>query len=176
VDVMGNGRVYLWDLVTGEDESAYLKPGRQIRHFIRVWVYTCKGERIRQNDAFFRVNNPEDKSLVMDLGLDEFEEIEMSDTFLFPIFNNIIPQEENGIHNFSIIPNPNTGTFQLETNFPPSNIAYLKITNLLGITVYEARNLSSSTIQLPSSAFGHHSVVIILKDGSVLSQNMIIQR
>ena len=76
---------------------------------------------------------------------------------------------------FSIIPNPNSGTFQLETNFSLSEISNLKISNLMGVPVYEAQNLSSNTIQLQNSASGMFFVVIILKDGNMLTQKMMVQ-
>jgi hypothetical protein len=77
--------------------------------------------------------------------------------------------------NFTIIPNPNPGDFQLETNFPLSDIANLKITNPLGITIYEAQNVTEHTIQLQNSSFGLYFVMVILKDGSILTQKMVVQ-
>ena len=77
---------------------------------------------------------------------------------------------------FTLIPNPNRGTFQIETNFPLSEISHLKITNTLGLTVYESKNLSSNEIQLPNSVSGLYFVVMVLKDGTVLTQKMMVQR
>jgi len=37
---------------------------------------------------------------------------------------------------FNLFPNPNSGTFQIETNFPLSEIAHLKITNILNGVAY----------------------------------------
>jgi hypothetical protein len=64
----------------------------------------------------------------------------------------------------------------LETNFPLSDFGNLKITNLLGVVVYETQNVTSNTIQLPAAASGQHFVVLVLKDGTVLSQKMMLQR
>jgi uncharacterized repeat protein (TIGR02543 family) len=89
---------------------------------------------------------------------------------------------ENGINDiekysgFSITPNPNPGTFQLETNFPLSEIASLKITNTLGAIVYETQHIVSNEIQLLNCGNGLYFMVMILKDGSVLTQKMMIQR
>jgi hypothetical protein len=77
---------------------------------------------------------------------------------------------------FNLFPNPNTGTFQLETNFALTEIAYLKVIDMIGTTVYEVKNLSSTTIQLPSIANGLYFVVIGLKDGSLLREKVVIQR
>jgi len=80
------------------------------------------------------------------------------------------------LHKFNIIPNPNPGVFQLETNFPLSDIGNLKITNTMGVTVYETQNVTEHTIQLQNTASGLFFVVIILKDGNVLTQKMMVQR
>jgi len=93
-----------------------------------------------------------------------------------PPANNITLPNENLAPNFVIIPNPNPGTFQIETNFPLSQISNLKILNSLGATVYETQNLSFSTIQLPTVASGQHFVMVMLKDGTVLTQKMMLQR
>jgi len=90
--------------------------------------------------------------------------------------DDITHQNETAAPNFTIIPNPNPGTFQIETNFPLSEIANLKITNMFGVTVYETQNLSSNTIQLPTTVSGQHFVVLILKNGKVLTQKMMLQR
>jgi hypothetical protein len=74
----------------------------------------------------------------------------------------------------TLYPNPNPGTFQLETNFPLSKIGNFKIINLLGATVYETQNLSSNTIQLTNAPAGQYFVVMILKDGTVITQKMMI--
>ena len=84
--------------------------------------------------------------------------------------------DEMGTPVFSIIPNPNAGSFKIETNFPLSDITHLKITNPLGAMVYETQNLSSNTIQLPALASGHYVVVVVLKDGRVFTEKMVIQR
>ena len=83
---------------------------------------------------------------------------------------------ENKVFHFTLIPNPNRGTFQIETNFSLSEISQLKITNTLGLTVYETRNLASNEIQLQNSAPGLYFVVMVLKDGTVLTQKMVVQR
>ena len=166
------GIVELWDLVTGE-ENAYLKPGYWHQHYIEMWVYTCYGEWIYYYPFWFIVETLKDKSFGMDL---ESERTEDSDILSSLSSDNIMLQNENTAPTFSILPNPNPGTFQLETTFPLTNIANLKITNLLGAPVYESQNLSSNTIQLPTSATGTFFVVIMLKDGSQLTQKMMIQR
>jgi hypothetical protein len=46
----------------------------------------------------------------------------------------------------------------------------------LDITVYEAQHLASNEIQLQNANTGLYFVVMILKDGSVLTQKMMVQR
>jgi len=84
--------------------------------------------------------------------------------------------DEDNYYLMEIYPNPNPGTFQLETNFPLSDIGNLKIVNLLGTTIYETQNLTSNSIQLSASASGLQFVIVVLKDGTVLTQKMMIQR
>ena len=75
----------------------------------------------------------------------------------------------------NIVPNPNNGSFNIETNFPLSDIAHFKITNLMGATVYETQNVVSNTVQLPRPTAGTFFVVMILKNGAVLTQKMVVQ-
>jgi len=75
---------------------------------------------------------------------------------------------------FKIFPNPNSGAFQLEANFPLSEIAHLKITNLLGVPVYETKSLTSNEIKVQNSCTGLHFVIIILNDGTALKQKMMV--
>ncbi|MCL2289464.1 MAG: T9SS type A sorting domain-containing protein [Bacteroidetes bacterium] len=77
---------------------------------------------------------------------------------------------------FKLYPNPNNGTFQIETSFPLTNIGNFKVINLLGATVYETQTLTSNTVRLQTAATGTFFVVIILKDGAVLTRKMVIQR
>jgi hypothetical protein len=97
-------------------------------------------------------------------------------------FNESTFNEENYLQgetykkDIKLYPNPNPGTFQLETNFPLSEISNLKITNTLGVTVYETQYLNSHEIQLQKTNTGLHFVVIFLKDGTLLTQKMMVQR
>ena len=54
----------------------------------------------------------------------------------------------------SLSPNPNTGTFTLNTNIDPQEIISIKVLTPLGLLLYEQAGLSNNTIQLPSSAKG----------------------
>ena len=47
--------------------------------------------------------------------------------------------------------------------------------NLLGVSVYETQKVSSNTIQINNAPAGQYFVVMILKDGNVLTQKMMVQ-
>jgi len=76
----------------------------------------------------------------------------------------------------TLFPNPNSGSFQLETNFPLSDISNLKITNLMGVTVYETQHLVSNEIKLQNPVDGLHFVVMHLKDSTLITQKVMVQR
>jgi hypothetical protein len=166
------GRVELWDLLTGERKS-YLKSGYWCKYVIAMWIYPCQSNYVFSYAKAFTVHNSSHwKSQTSSMDL-ESEELEVPPS-LSPNIENIIPQNIKAPPAFSILPNPNPGTFQLETNFPLSDIGNLKIVNLLGIPVFETQTLSSNTIQLQNAATGQYFVVMILKDGSVLTQKMMV--
>jgi len=77
-------------------------------------------------------------------------------------------------YEFNLLPNPNSGTFQIETNFPVSHISNLKVINTLGITVYETQHLVSNEIQLQNSCTGLYFVLVTLNDGKMLTQKMMV--
>jgi len=93
-----------------------------------------------------------------------------------PVYAKQHLQEEFNTKEINLYPNPNSGTFQIDANFPLTDIAHLKIINMLGIPVYETQNISSNTIQLQTSASGTVFVLMILKDGTMLTRKMMIQR
>ena len=82
----------------------------------------------------------------------------------------------NNSHNFKLYPNPNNGTFQIETNFPISEIVKFKVVNLLGVSIYENLNVISNTIQLQTPATGTVFVIMMLKNGTMLREKMVIQK
>jgi len=175
VYVTKDGRVELWDLVSGVPNS-HLKPGRNHKYEIYMDIYSCKGHFVGRQWQIFTVANSDSWKNQSSNEDSESEETENPITFSSPNFNNIIHQDENVTQTFSIIPNPNPGTFQIESNFSLTDIGNLKVLNSLGTTIYETQDLSSNTIQLPTSASGTFFVVIILKDGAVLTQKMVVRR
>jgi len=60
-------------------------------------------------------------------------------------------------------------------NFPVTDISNLKITNLMGILVYETKSLLLNTIELSTAPSCIYFVVVMLKDGTVLTQKMMVQ-
>jgi len=172
VYVTHDGEVELWDLISHES-SQFLKPGTWYWYFLDAWFYSCKGEWHQYKRYFFTIENPKNKSSIIDC---DFEDPDNHPPTLSPPANNTIHQDETTVPNFSVTPNPNAGTFQLETNFPLSDIDHLKITNTVGAVVYESQHLASNEIQLQNSAPGLYFVVMVLKDGTVLTQKVMVQR
>ena len=166
VYVTKDGVLPLWDLVTGESSN----PTTVTLYNAHIRVYPCSyAGSYRYYDRKFRVFTPYKSPN------EESEETENHTPFSAPTIENMVPQNENPPPHFTILPNPNPGTFQLETNFPLSEIGNLKIMNLLGVPVYETQKVSSNTIQLHNTPAGQYFVVMILKDGNVLTQKMMIQ-
>ena len=89
--------------------------------------------------------------------------------------SNLSSAQPQPAHELNIVPNPNNGSFQMEANFPLSDIAHLKIVNLLGVPVLETQRVVSHTIQLENAVNGPYFVVMILKDGSVITRKMMVQ-
>ena len=141
----------------------------QGEYWLFCTIHYCNGMKSYLMQRFVVMDYPH-KSLT-----EKSEEPEAPPQFSPSNPNNTSLQSATAPPHFSIIPNPNSGTFQLETNFPFSDIANLKVANFLGATVYETQNVAEHTIQLQSSASGMFFVVVMLKDGNVLTQKMMIQ-
>jgi len=86
------------------------------------------------------------------------------------------PDIEFHNHSFTLYPNPNNGKFQIDANFPLTDIANFKVVSLLGVTIYETQNLTSSSIQLSSHVSGTVFVITILKNGTLLTHKMFIHK
>ena len=164
VNVEKSGTVEIWDCVTGE--TYFQSPTYYV---VELYIYPCNWYSFRHVHKI--VVYDESKSLS-----EEPNKLENPAPSFSPPANNFTHQTENTSPGFTIIPNPNPGVFQLETNFPLSEVAILKVVNSLGATVYDTQNLASNTIHLPSSASGQHLVRVILKDGTVLTQKIMVQR
>jgi len=165
LSITRNGKFELWDCITGT-----VKPKGTVWYYIVYDVLYCNDASYGETYHFY-VNYKSSKSPDGDPGDPENPETIFSSTI-----DDIAPQNETAAPNFTIVPNPNPGTFLIETNFPLSEIANLKITNMFGVPVYETQKLSSNTIQLPTTVSGQHFVVLILKNGKVLTQKMMLQR
>jgi len=160
-NVTHNGDVGLWNCLAG----AIITQGT-VTYTIYCTVHFCNGDK----------RNYTHKFVVTILSRSSTDDPDTPDPSFSPPANNITLQTETPAPTFSIIPNPNPGTFQIETNFPLTDILHTKVVNLLGVTVYEAQNPTSNTIQLPAFASGQHFVMVMLKDGTVLTQKMMLQR
>ncbi|MDR1545065.1 MAG: C10 family peptidase [Prevotellaceae bacterium] len=72
-----------------------------------------------------------------------------------------------------IFPNPNKGTFSLQTNFSLQEILKVKVVSLLGQTVFEAASLQSERINIPSES-GVYIVSVYTKD-KVFTEKIIVE-
>jgi len=168
------GLVGLWDLIEGES-SEYLQPDNIYhKYWAYLKFYPCEwgGEKYWFYSRKFAVKNDTTAHKMVKYELPN--DLDRMNQILHTDINNVMYPEINTTLNFIIIPNP--GTFQIESSFPHTDIGNLKIINSLRGTIYETQSLSSNTIQLPTSATGTFFVVIILKDGAVLTQKMVVQR
>ena len=69
-------------------------------------------------------------------------------------------QKERQSNDITLHPNPNNGTFTIQTNIDPQEIVSIRVLTPLGLVLYEQEGLPSRTIQLPSSAKGVYFVEI----------------
>jgi len=167
------GEVVLWDLIEGESSN----PPSFTWYSLNFSVYGCDGNLGKEN-YYVKFSVSDFKKSIDDESYERGREIESDPPPQFSPQNddNIIPQNETITPHFSILPNPNAGTFQLETNFSLSDIDHLKITNTVGTVVYESQFLVSNEIQLQNTAPGLYFVVMVLKEGMVLTQKVMVQR
>jgi hypothetical protein len=163
--ISSDGDHVLWNCIDG---TVY--PTGTVSYKIVYKIHYCNYTSY-YSTHYFTVNYPSNKSSTED------SEDQNSSPQFSPSNPNDIPfPSATAPPHFVIIPNPNSGTFQLETNFPLTDIANLKIVNLFGVSVYETKTITEHTLQLQNSASGMFFVVIILKDGTVLTQKMVVQR
>jgi len=62
-----------------------------------------------------------------------------------------------------IYPNPNKGTFTINTDIDPQEVISVQVFSMLGQSIYKQSGLPNSTIQLPSSTSGVFYVEILTK-------------
>jgi len=169
--IKSDGDFYIWDCLDGVYDGYNVPTGRHDFKMEYTISYCNGAANFSGREHNFSVTYVYDKSLN-----EEPEKPETPPQFPPSNPNNIPLHSATAPPQFTITPNPNPGTFQLQTNFPFTDIAHLKIITSIGATLYETQTLSSHTIQLPTSATGQHFVVIMLKDGNMLTQKMVIQR
>ena len=160
----------LWDCLADIYDASNVPRGRHY-YKMKYTIYYCNGAaHLYSKEHDFYVDY-DYETLSKD-----FEDSEDINTHQSSSSDHLKIQDKKNAPSLSILPNPNPGTFQLETNFPLSAIGNLKITNLMGATVYETQNVASNMVQLQNPAAGTFFVVMILKDGAVLTQKMVIQK
>ena len=163
-NVTSNGPFFLWDCHTG----APITEGYAVC-ILYCTVTLCNGEKY----GYMRYFNIADQYFKSLPGSPDTPDTPPQ--FSPPPSNDTPLHSATATPNLVIIPNPNPGVFQLETNFPLTSIGNLKITNLMGATVYETQKVTSNTVQLQNPSSGTFFVVMILKDGAVLTRKMVVQ-
>ena len=79
--------------------------------------------------------------------------------------------KEKGI---SVYPNPNEGTFTINTNIDPQEVISVQVVSMLGQSIYKQSGLPSNIIQLPSSTSGVFYVEIITTTQKFI-RKMVVQ-
>ena len=71
-----------------------------------------------------------------------------------PYSSGIPTNTEQLATDIQIFPNPNNGSFTINTNFDPQEITSIRVLNTVGQMVYQQAGLPSNTIQLPFTTTG----------------------
>ena len=74
----------------------------------------------------------------------------------------------------AIYPNPNNGTFTINTNFDPQEVTSIRVLNTVGQTVYQQAGLPNNTIQLPFATIGMFWVEITTSTQKFIKK-MVVQ-
>ena len=164
-----NGDFYLWDGLGGTEYNGSNVPTGRKYYKMKYSIAYCNGAgNLSGKEHNFYVDYDYERSLPADPDTPE------TPPQFSPPPSNDTPSATT-TPNLVIIPNPNNGSFNIETNFPLTDIGNLKITNLMGATVYETQKVTSNTVQLQNPTAGTFFVVMILKDGAVLTRKMVVQ-
>ena len=81
---------------------------------------------------------------------------------------------KNQIKEVNLHPNPNNGTFTINTNIAPQEIISIRVFNPVGLSVYQQAGLPNNTIQLPSVAKGMYWVEVITQTQRFI-RKMVVQ-
>ncbi len=73
----------------------------------------------------------------------------------------------------TIYPNPNNGTFTINTNFDTEEILFIQVYNTLGQCIYKQVGLLENTIQLPQSAQGMFWVKIMTQSQTFIKKIVV---
>ena len=140
IDINQNGWVTLWNLY--DDNVGNLSGSCEQFQYL-IYLTDCHGVR-RLYGGFFNVCENCQKSLAH--GLQDIEEMEQE------IITDIY---------CSIQPNPNNGTFTINTNIDPQEVISVQIFSMLGQSIYKQAGLPNNVIRLPLSASGVFYVEVI---------------
>ena len=149
-NISRNGRVDFWDLNENLRYPVWYANWDIENFWYDIELINCDGTFWRYPLGYFKVVHNCSKSLSHNTDTtDDIEGVEQT----FDVGN---------IFCF-IHPNPNDGTFTINTNIDPEEIISVQVFSMIGQSIYKQSGLPSSTIQMPSSTSGMFYVEILTK-------------
>ena len=168
------GKVRLWNLIDGEF-SYNLNPDCSIRkYYYYLSLEKCQGGSYFEIMPFYIYNYYEGcKSSSTG---SEPEEISLPAQFPSPNPENTISPNGNTTLSFTIIPNPNPGSFSIKFSDAVTELQKIIITDVRGVIVYNNNNLPIVTdnIQLLNPAAGMYIIKLFFKDKILTSKFAVL--
>ena len=154
ISVENDGYHALWDLRTGVNTNSFWT--QDVFWYVAT-ITTCKGGQERITGSMTLRNCLKSMS---------------SDSESFDVDEPIIQDDILSTDYWLVFPNPNTGSFTIQTsNF--DNIEQIQIINPLGQIIYTEQNPKDNTITLPSGAKGTFFVRITTEAESVTKKILV---
>jgi hypothetical protein len=148
-----DGIVEFWDLRTGVSNGMGCNTNT---FYLEIEIITCQGKLEKRKVSFY-VSDKCSKSA-------------NDNETMYDVYNDSV---DALIYNEYIIhPNPNTGSFTIQTN-NFDNIKQIQVINPLGQIIYSIENPTDNTITLPNGAKGTYFVRIITETESITKKILV---